>query len=417
MMEKNQNSVTKEDKISKYETAPIAKRLFAGIMDAVVFVFVFFGLALWVFTPIANAGLGYNDTVNVGKRYHLSSHLYLPQKINDDGNVIIVEVKDSTGNMDDYTELPLYNSKSEDKDLYLKRIYYYYHNFKCNVDIELPQNKEYDVINDHFASPSYEKEINGVLPVNLYTNDWFLDEILDIDSEKSFFEINKESEDFISSIVIKESVSKEEAFNYLRNQAYEATKDFYYSDFFQAVEKRIEAIQYFIFLPPFALSFAIFYILIPLLFKDGETLGKKTMNIAVISYDGYSAKKRQILFREILLFIVISILGIVVGIGLTSFAIMALGVLVLFILTLISKKRRCLFDYAAYTIVVDSIHSVWFKTKEDELRHEQELKENMAKYTKYVPENKNLIQVGSTIVDENLKKEIEKEKSKKSSKK
>ena len=150
-----------------------------------------------------------------------------------------------------------------------------------------------------------------------------------------------------------------------------------------------------------------------MLFKDGETLGKKTMQIAVISYDGYSAKKRQILFREILLFIVIFILGIVVGIGLTSFAIMALGILVLFILTLIPKNKRSIFDYAAYTIVVDSIHSTWFKSVEDEKRHEQELEANMSKYKKYIPENPNLIQVGSTIVDEKLKREIEQEKSKK----
>ena len=81
-MEKSQNSVTKNEKISKYEPSPIAKRLFAGIMDAAVFIFVFLGLALWVFTPLSNPLFQYQDTVNIGRRYHLSSHLYLPQKIN-----------------------------------------------------------------------------------------------------------------------------------------------------------------------------------------------------------------------------------------------------------------------------------------------------------------------------------------------
>ena len=101
------------------------------------------------------------------------------------------------------------------------------------------------------------------------------------------------------------------------------------------------------------------------------------------------------------------------GIGLTSFAIMAAGVVLLFIGTLIPKNKRSIFDYAAYTIVIDSIHSVWFKNKEDEARHQQELEDNMSKYKKYIPENPNLIQVGSTIVDEKLKREIEQEKSKK----
>ena len=147
--------------------------------------------------------------------------------------------------------------------------------------------------------------------------------------------------------------------------------------------------------------------------KDGQTLGKKTMNIAVISIDGYAAKKRQILFREILLFIVIGVLGVVVGIGLTSLAVIAVGVVLLFIGTLIPKNKRSIFDYAAFTIVIDSLHSVWFKTKEEEERHERELEDNMAKYKKYVPDNPNLIQVGSKIVDEKLLKEIEEEKSKK----
>ena len=412
IMARNQNSVTKDKTIAKYEPAPIAKRLFAGIMDAAVFIFVFFGLALWVFTPLSDPLFGYHETVNIGKRYHLSSHLFLPQKLDDDGNVVVVEVKNSTGNMNDYTELPLYNSSSEDSSFYIKRIYYYYHNFKTNTDIELPTNAEYDPLEDHFVSPEYNVEINGVLPVNFYTNDWFSKNVLNIESENTYFTIDPNISDYVSSISLKEGVDKEAAITYLKNQAYEATRDMYYSDYFQAVEKKVEAIQYFIFLPPFALSYSVFFILIPLLFKDGQTLGKKTMQIAVISFDGYSAKKRQILFREVLLFIVVFILGIAIGIGLTSFAIMALGVLVLFILTLIPKNKRSIFDYAAYTIVIDCIHSTWFKSVEDEKRHEQELEANMSKYKKYIPENPNLIQVGTEIIDEDLKKQVEEEKKK-----
>lgn len=411
-MEKNQNLDTK-NKISRYEPAPMAKRLFAGIMDAAVFIFVFLAMALWVFTSIANAAFGYNDINNAGKRYHLATHLYLAQKIDDDGNLVVVPVKDSTGNMNDYSELTLYSSSNENPSFYIERIYYYYHNFKTNVDIELPTNGEYDPINDHFASPEYNQEINGVLPVDLYTNEWFSKEILQVEEDNSFFEIASESESYLASIKVKEGSNNSDVITFLKNRAYEATGDMYHSDYFQAIEKQIEKIQYFIFLPPFAISYGIFFILIPLLFKDGQTLGKKTMAVAVISFDGYSAKKRQILFREVLLFIVIFLLGIVVGIGLTSFAIISAGVVLLFIGTLIPKNKRSIFDYAAYTIVIDSIHSVWFKNKIDEARHQQELENNMSKYKKYIPENPNLIQVGSTIVDEKLKREIEQEKSKK----
>lgn len=411
-MEKSQESLTNY-RISRYEPAPIAKRLFAGIMDGVVFIFIFLAMALWVFTPIADATMAYNSTADVGKRYQLATHLYIPQKINDDGVVVDIEVKDSTGNLDDYTLCMIYNSSNETPSFYINRIYYYYHNYNCNVDIELPSSKEFNPINDHFVSPNYDKEINGLLPVNYYTNVWFSENILSSKAESCLFNFDSSKESYLESISVKEDVSNETVISYLKNQGYEAVKHFYHSDYYESINQHIKNVQYFIFITPFALSFGIFFILIPMLFKDGETLGKKTMNIAVISMDGYKAKKRQILFREILLFIVIFILGIVVGIGLTSLAVIAVGVVLLFIGTLIPKNKRSIFDFAAYTIVIDSVHSTWFKNKEDEERHKQELDANMAKYRKYVPDNPNLIQVGSTIVDEKLKKEIEEEKSKK----
>ena len=64
--------------------------------------------------------------------------------------------------------------------------------------------------------------------------------------------------------------------------------------------------------------------------------------------------------------------------------------------------------------VINAIHSTWFKNKEDEEQHRKQIEDNMSKYKKYVPDNPNLIQVGSTIVDEKLKKEIEQENNKKS---
>lgn len=192
----------------------------------------------------------------------------------------------------------------------------------------------------------------------------------------------------------------------------EACEDLFHSSYFDELNKQIKYIQLFIFGTAFVVSFAIFYILIPLLMKDGETLGKKTMHISVISFDGFKAKKRQILFREVLLFVYVGILGFAIGIGLASFAYIALGVLVAFILTLLSKFKRSMFDFASFTIVVDAIHSTWFKDEEDEERHRKELEDNMAKYKKYVPDEDKLIQVGTKILDEDLKKEVEDQKKK-----
>ena len=401
------------ESISKIEPAPIAKRLFAAIMDALVFIFLFFGLAAFPFTPIAEAGLGYKEINRAETNYFYASHLYVAQKVDDNGDIQIVEVKDFGADFSRYSSLTLYSTTSADPSFYIKRLYYYYHNFKTNTDIELPSVGGFDPIADYFVSPEYNEPINGVLPVNFYTSEWFSKNILDLENPASYFQIDSSNLDYVSSISVKEGVSNEDAISYLKNRVYDANAEFYYSSYISDLHVQKVRIQYFIFFVPFVISFAIFYILVPMLTKDGQTLGKLSMHLAVISNDGYAAKKRQILFREALLLIYISICGVVVGIGITSLAIMALGVLLAFIGTLIPKNKRSIFDYAAYTLVVDSIRSTWFKNKEDELRHKNEIEENMSKYKKYVPDNPNLIQVGSKIVDENYKVEPKKKKSKK----
>ena len=410
-------NIKETKKISHFEPAPIAKRLFAGIMDGAVFLFTFFILALWVTTPIAKAGMHYDDLYKLGERYQLASHLFLAQKSDDNGNVITVEVKDSTGNLSDYDSLPLYYAENDSPNFYIKRIYYYYHNFKTGVDIELPTDKGFDAVNDHFVSPEYQTPIDGLTPKDVFTNEWFSKNILKLGEENSFFQIDVSNPNYLESISLIDESKANDAVSYLKNRAADAANEMYYSSYYTDMNNKLKAIQFFIFGTAFAVSYSAFFIVIPLIFKDGETLGKKSMHISVISFSGYSAKKRQILFREILLFITVSLLGIVVGIGLTSLAIISLGVVILFLLTLIPKTKRSVFDFAAYTIVVDSIHSVWFKDALDEKRHEEELEDNMSKYKKYIPDEDKVIQIGSEIIDPELKKEIEETKKSKKVKK
>ena len=405
--------------MSKYESAPIAKRLFAAIMDAAVFIFVFFCLAFLVMWPIINEAMGYKDTIALGRRYQLASHLFFAEKKDDNDNYDVLEVKDTNGNLGDYHQEVLYFYNSNNPSFYINRLYYYYHNFKTGLDIELPKSTEektFDPIEDHFVSPDYKTKIDGLLPENYYTNAWFSENILRIGKEDSYIKIDTAKEDYLESIVLIDETKKDAAIDYLKDASREAVKELYYSDFYQDVEKKIEGLQIFMFVPSYLVSFGIFYFLFPLIFKDGETLGKKTMHIAVISFDGYKVKKRQIILRETLLLLGITVSGIVIGIGITSLATMCLGALILFVITMFSKVKRSPHDFASFTIVIDANTSVWFDNPEDEARHEKELQTNMSKYNKYV-ENKNLIQVGTEILDEDLKKEVEANKKKQKDKK
>lgn len=406
------------DRLMHLEPAPIIKRLWAAIMDAAVLIMTYFAMAIWVFTPIAIAAFGYGDKNDQGYQYRFASHLTINQKQNDDGQYVIVEVKDSTGKYSDYVSTLLYNYSSEEPLFYINRIYYYYHNYKTNVDIEFPNDGiAHDAIKEFYASPEYNKEINGVLPVNYYTDEWFANEILAMDKTDSYFTLDETKVAFLDKIILKEGADKNAAISYLKGKANSAMADLYYSDYFKALNNEISAIQLFIFIPPFVIGFAIYYFLFPLLFKNGETLGKKVTHLAVVSYEGFTVKKRQVVLRQVLLFAAMFLAAFVFGIGVTSFAILGLMTFILFVATLIPKNKRAPHDFAAYTLVVDSIHSTWFDNLEDEMTHKKQIDDNMAKYKKNSPINQNVIQVGSTIVDEDLKKSVEEENSKKNSQK
>lgn len=106
----------------------------------------------------------------------------------------------------------------------------------------------------------------------------------------------------------------------------------------------------------FGLAF-IFYFLIPLFSKNGETIGKYIFKIGVISDDGYSLKKYKYLIR-FLSFYIVEILGSIATFG---------GMfLISYVTYVFSKKKKSIHDFISKSVVIDKVNSVWFKSKEDE---------------------------------------------------
>ena len=58
------------------------------------------------------------------------------------------------------------------------------------------------------------------------------------------------------------------------------------------------------------------------------------------------------------------------------------------------------------TLLVDANKSVWFENAKVEQEKEEILEKNMEKYQQNKVENPNVIQVGGTIVNEEVKKEF-----------
>ena len=365
------------------------KRMIAMIMDAAVFAFVMIALALWVFTPIANSALHYQDYGVQGLKYEVFSKLYVAEEIDPDtGDTKVIEItkfEETTGNL---TYTPLYNSKSEDVNFYKERLHYYYLSYKTGENLEVPEGKNLE----DYRAPDYNKYIkdnngNDVLPKDYYTEAWFA----------SYIEGKTTVDDY-------------------KNLSYNSVKDLRESNYFTELNGKISGCQLFIILPAFFISFLGFYLLVPLLFRNGETLGKKVMHIGLATKDGFEVKKRQIVFRQLLLLAWVCLFSFAVGIGLTSLAILGLGVVIYLIATAISKSKRSPIDYAAYTYMIDTAKSVWFKDQEEEDKKAAELEEKMSKYQRYEPDKSKLIQVGTEIVDEQVKKELEEEKLKKAKK-
>lgn len=341
-----------KSELRSIKKAPFYKRILAIIMDGAVTLFIFFALYLFAFTPIANAAFGYSSLINEQSTLQIESHLYVKESEESNNYILLI------------------NSKSDDLNFYKENLRYYYLTFKTTK-----------------ASDCNEKHVyveNGpeLLPSEYYTDEWFNDKMSSIDNIDS-----------------------------IKNASRDALNDF--STYLKPYSTKIKKISYFVFICPYVVSFGGFFILVPLLYKNGETFGKKVMGIGLVSYDGYSVKKRQVVLRQLFLFVYVGLFSFYMTVSLASLAMLGLGIFIYFLIAFIVKDNRSLADLLAYTQVVDAKNSVWFKDVKQEQEKEKILEENLSKYNKTEELDPNVIQVGSTIVNEEAKKEFEESQKKK----
>ena len=334
------------DELRSIKKASFARRIIAFIMDGAVALFVFFAFFLFVFSPIANNALGMKKAVADGSTMQVESGLY---------------VKVEQNKVENY--LPLNKCGFESKDEYFIHLKDYYCTFKTE------------------KAPDYNVAINNenweeVLPKDYYTEDWF---------NAKFASVTDVSGAKQASV--------------------EALNDF--SKYLYPYERTVNLCKLFIAGCSFTVSFSIFFILVPLLFKNGETFGKKTMGLGFVTKDCFSVKKRQIVLRQLFLFVVTLLFSFYLGVGYTSFATLGLGILIYYVATIISKTNRSVADYLSYTYLIDAKNSVWFKDQNEEEKKQKIVEENLSKYNKNDELDKHVIQVGSEIVNEEIKKEID----------
>ena len=129
------------------------------------------------------------------------------------------------------------------------------------------------------------------------------------------------------------------------------------------------------------LSFVILEFIVPILFKNGQTLGKKAFGIAVMRFDGVKIGTPILFVRAILgkytletmvpvLFIIMLYFGMTGGIALLLIGALLIGQLILIFST---RARTPLHDVIANTVTVDMASQMIFESQEAMLAYKKDL--------------------------------------------
>lgn len=109
----------------------------------------------------------------------------------------------------------------------------------------------------------------------------------------------------------------------------------------------------------------IFDLLIPLLSKEGQTIGKHLLGLAVLNKDGYKCKKTKFVLRYAIYIGVEIILGFITMGGV---------IMISYTMFMFVKNRRCLHDLLVGTIVISKKESFFFDSPVEERYYEERAK-------------------------------------------
>lgn len=139
------------------------------------------------------------------------------------------------------------------------------------------------------------------------------------------------------------------------------------------------------------IAFALTELALPLIFKNGQTVGKKLFNLGVMRTDGVRVSSFQIFVRAIfgkfligtllpVMFFMLDMFGVTGGMAIL---IVPLIVLLQAGLLIFTKNNYAIHDALAVTVVVDMQGQMIFDTVEDLVAYRKALHEEMVRNTPY----------------------------------
>ena len=295
----------------QFQRVSLFRRICSIIFDGIIAVCLFVLLFACVGQPIVSRATPYNEIYEKYNNYLVETNLFIYYVENDAVSVVSTDHDKNINNFCLYLEQ---NGKEV-----------YYKDDKQSFNFERYYQLKYEKSN---INPSLEGE-----PLFIYNeeNDSFKDNIYVIDQEGNFTsevntELSSQVRDFYQEIV-----------NDLASDILEFEQVKEYTQKLTA----LTLLMFFISIIP---TILVIYLLIPLLNKDGTTIGKKMLQMRLIdSKSGKNARKFQLFIR----FIFFSLINVALGIFTYGISIFV-SILMMFF----NKQRQTIHDVIAGTIIV-----------------------------------------------------------------
>ena len=217
-----------------------------------------------------------------------------------------------------------------------------------------------------------KEELEASKDPKTFTVEWFNENVLEIkeNSEYDCFEYQKngEEDDLTKIGVLKEDASIDITNKLVQTKYVDAIVNVF-NDQSNVKEAGadymlISTMQYVVSL---FVSACLIYILVPWLFKDGQTFGKKVFKLGLANSDGYRFSSKRLIMRLVPFVVVDAALFLLIGVNLyIVLSIVLIMFLVSFALAMSSPKHMSLHDLTARTIVIDLKNSTLFSTVAEE---------------------------------------------------
>ena len=211
---------------------------------------------------------------------------------------------------------------------------------------------------------------NEVKKTEFFTVEWFNKEILMVEGNGSaYFEYKMDGETPIKTELanIKSADYKEQTNSFLQHRWLEANSSLNKLPTFKKANDDFGFYNTMEFVFSALIGAAFAYIMFPLIFKNGVTVGKKVFGLCLADSDGYTIKNHQVFLRIIPLYIFL--LALLIPIWKTYLA-LGIAVVVVFLTTftfvMASPKKCAIHDFAARTIVVNARTSILFDNAAEE---------------------------------------------------